>query len=269
MVGYAVRSSELGIVSRSAFAGRTSDTLVFAPTYNERETIAILALPEKCDVLILDDCSRDGTTEFLIERSATEPRLRVITRPGKFGVGSAHKVGWLQARQHGYSRLITLDADLSHDPQDVSRLLALLDDGADVAFGSRFLPGGRLDYSGWRLFLSRNANRLARLLLDLPMTEYTNSLRAVCLERVPPGLVENVADDGYAFFVTCAARLARHGLTIREIPIHFRDRQGGVSKISKREILRAMIALLWLTFDRRAVTSSLTDHPDDVRMSIR
>jgi dolichol-phosphate mannosyltransferase len=129
------------------------------------------------------------------------------------------------------------------------------------------LPGGCLDYSGWRLFLSRNANRLARLLLGLPITEYTNSLRAVCLERVPPGLVENVAEDGYAFFLTCAARLARHGLTIREVPIHFRGRQG--VSISKHEILRAMIALMWLTFDRRTVTSSLTDHPDDVRMPIR
>jgi glycosyltransferase involved in cell wall biosynthesis len=188
-----VRSSELGIVSRSASAGRNSDTLVFAPTSNERETIAplldaILALPEKCDVLVLDDCSRDGTTEFLIERSATEARLRAITRPGKFGVGSAHKAGWLQARQHGYSRLVTLDADLSHDPQDVSRLLGLLDAGADVAFGSRFLPGGCLDYSGWRLFFSRNANRLARLLLDLRLLNTQTRCGRYVSSAFPQGL---------------------------------------------------------------------------------
>lgn len=148
----------------------------------------------------------------------------------------------------------------------------MLDGGADVAFGSRFLPDGRLDYTGWRLFVSRNANRLARLLLNLPITEYTNSLRAARLQCIPPGLVEGIADDGYAFFLNSAAQFARHGLSIREIPIHFRDRQAGVSKISKREILRAMITLIWLTFDRRAAIPGPLpkshDHADDVRMSI-
>ena len=94
-------------------------------------------MPDGCDVLIVDDLSRDGTSEYLTARAATEPRLRLIVRSGKFGVGSAHKLAWLQARQHG-SRLVTLDADLSHDLRDVSRVLALLDDGADVVFGSRF-----------------------------------------------------------------------------------------------------------------------------------
>jgi glycosyltransferase involved in cell wall biosynthesis len=244
----------------SESGSRTSDTLVFAPTYNERKTIgslldSILGLPERCDVLIVDDLSRDGTAELLAARAATEPRLRLIMRPGKLGVGSAHKLAWLHARQHGYSRLATLDADLSHDPQDVSRVLALLDEGADVAFGSRFLPGSRLDYSGWRLFLSR-ANRAARFLLRLPVTEYTNSLRAVRLECIPSGLVERIPNDGYAFFLNCAAQFARHGLTIREVPIHFRDRQGGVSKISKGEIVRAMITLIWLAFDLRPATEN-------------
>jgi dolichol-phosphate mannosyltransferase len=200
------------MILQSASISRTSDTLVFAPTFNERLTIGpllddLLSLPERVDVLIVDDLSCDGTAEYLTARAATAPRLRVIMRPGKLGVGSAHKLAWLQARQHGYSRLVTLDADLSHDPQDVSRVLALLDGGADVAFGSRFLPGGRLDYSGWRLFLSRNANRVASLLLHLPITEYTNSLRAVRLECIPPGLVESIADDGYAFFLNSAAQL--------------------------------------------------------------
>src|SRR5262249_32247233 len=158
----------------------TSDTLIFAPTYNERQTIRplldrLLNLPEYCDVLIVDDCSRDGTAEFLGGRAATEPRLRLITRSGKLGIGSAHKLAWLHALQHRYSRLVTLDADLSHDPHDVSRVLLLLDQGAEVVFGSRFLPDSRLDYSGWRRFLSRSANRAARLLLHLPITDYTNS----------------------------------------------------------------------------------------------
>jgi dolichol-phosphate mannosyltransferase len=141
------------MILQSASISRTSDTLVFAPTFNERQTICpllddLLSLQGRFDVLIVDDLSCDGTAEYLTARAATDPRLRLIMRPGKFGVGSAHKLAWLQARQHGYSRLVTLDADLSHDPQDVSRVLALLDGGADVAFGSRFLPGGRLDYRG-------------------------------------------------------------------------------------------------------------------------
>jgi len=160
--------SELRMILQSASISRISDTLVFAPTFNERRTIGplldgLLSLPERFDVLIVDDHSCDGTADYLTARAAT----RLIMRSGKFGVGSAHKIAWLQARQHGYSRLATLDADLSHDPKDVSRVLALLDEGADVAFGSRFLPGSRLDYSGWRLFVSRNANRVARLLLHL------------------------------------------------------------------------------------------------------
>src|SRR5262249_40510191 len=135
----------LGMTSLS----RTSDTLVFAPTHNERETIgplldAILGLPDGCDVLVVDDCSHDGSAEYLTARAAIEPRLQLIMRSGKFGVGSAHKLAWSQARHYGYSRLVTLDADLSHDPQDISRLLALLDEGADIAFGSRFLSGSRL-----------------------------------------------------------------------------------------------------------------------------
>jgi dolichol-phosphate mannosyltransferase len=259
---------------RTTTLSRTSDTLVFAPTYNERETIgplldAILGLPDGCDVLVVDDCSRDGTAEYLTARAAIEPRLRLIMRSGKFGVGSAHKLAWSQARHYGYSRLVTLDADLSHDPQDISRLLALLDEGADIAFGSRFLSGSRLDYTGWRLFLSRNANRAARLLLRLPLTEYTTSLRAVRLECIPPGLVESIPDDGYAFFLSCATQFARRGLTPREIPIHFRGRQGGVSKISKREILRAMFRLIWLALVCRSPASSrIAKRHDGVRMSV-
>lgn len=119
--------SELRMILQSASISRISDTLVFAPTFNERQTIGplldgLLNLPERFDVLIVDDHSCDGTADYLTARAATEPRLRLIMRSGKFGVGSAHKIAWLQARQHGYSRLATLDADLSHDPKDVSRV---------------------------------------------------------------------------------------------------------------------------------------------------
>jgi dolichol-phosphate mannosyltransferase len=235
---------------------RLADCLIFAPTYNEHRNAgplldALLALEPRCDVLIIDDNSTDGTAALLQERRAQEPRLRVIARAGKLGIGSAHKLAWLHARRQGYARLVTMDADLSHDPADVPRLLAALDAGADVAIGSRFAVGGSLDYRGWRLFLSRTANRLARRLLRLPMSEYTTSLRAAKLDRVPDGLVECIANDGYGFFLTCAVEFARAGLKIAEIPIHFRDRDHGVSKIPRLEILRGAANLMRLIVQRR------------------
>jgi dolichol-phosphate mannosyltransferase len=234
---------------------RSSNTLIFAPTYNERATIetlldAVLGLAERCDTLIVDDNSTDGTLQVLRCRAASEPRLHIIVRPAKLGIGSAHKLAWSYARAQAYARIVTLDADLSHDPNDVPRLLAALDQGADVVLGSRFIPGGRLDYRPGRMMLSRSANGAARLLLRLPITEYTTSLRAARLDRVPPGLVETIPNDGYAFFLSCVAGFARQRLNIREIPIYFRDRHDGVSKISRSEIIRAIGNLIRLAVVR-------------------
>jgi dolichol-phosphate mannosyltransferase len=234
---------------------RLSDTLIFAPTYNERTSVeplldGLLNLPNRCDVLIIDDNSNDGTTEVLSARAASEPRLRLIVRSSKLGIGSAHKLAWRYARDNGYARIVTLDADLSHDPQDIPRLLALLDAGAEVAIGSRFAPGGRLDYRGSRRFLSCYGNRAANWLLRLPLTEYTTSLRAARLDRVPPGVVESIPNEGYSFFLTCIVRFVREGLIVKEIPIHFHDRENGASKISRAEIIRAVINLLRLAFQR-------------------
>jgi dolichol-phosphate mannosyltransferase len=172
-------------------------------------------------------------------------------RPSKLGIGSAHKLGWLHARRMGYARIATLDADLSHDPSDVQRLFDALDAGADVALGSRFVPGAKHDYSGLRLAVSQGANMLASSLLRLPIAEHTTSLRAAELAGVPDGLVETIESDGYGFFVTCVVRLARAGLTFTEIPIHFRDRADGVSKISKRQIVFGAFNLFRLSVDRR------------------
>jgi dolichol-phosphate mannosyltransferase len=230
---------------------RFSDCLIFTPTYNERHNAgplldALLTLEPCCDVLVVDDSSTDGTTALLLERAAVEPRLRVVVRPGKLGIGSAHKLAWLYARRHHYSRIVTLDADFSHNPADIPRLLATLDGGAEVALGSRYMPGGGLDYRGWRLFLSRNANVLARRLLRLPITEYTTSLRAARLDRVPEGLVEAIENDSYGFFLSCAVGFVRAGLKVVEIPIHFRDRDHGASKIPRLEIIRGAVNLMQL-----------------------
>jgi dolichol-phosphate mannosyltransferase len=232
-------------------------TLVCAPTYNEVESIgilldAILTLPEKFDILIIDDGSTDGTLASIEEHIKQDPRVSLINRGRKLGIGSAHRLAWLYARSLGYARIVTLDADLSHDPADIPRLVAALDAGADVALGSRFAPGGRLDYRGWRRFASGSANGLARLLLRLPIMEYTTSLRAASLDRVPIGLVESNAADGYSFFLTCAAHFARAGLKLAEIPIYFRQRHGGQSKLPPSEIVRGVFNLLYLAMNRQA-----------------
>ncbi len=234
------------------------DKLIFAPTYNEQGTIEtliaeLLSLPVRSDLLFVDDNSTDGTTKYLLSVAATEPRVHVIVRPGKLGVGSAHKLAWLYARVHGYSSIVTLDADLSHDPQDVPRLFAELDAGADVAVGSRFCAGGRTDYKGWRRFLSHTANSLARMVLRLPVAEHTTALRAARLDRVPPGLVESVNANSYSFFMTCIARIAREGLIIKEIPIHFHDRARGSSKMPRAAVAQAIPAFLRLALNRRPV----------------
>lgn len=228
---------------------RHSDTLIFLPTYNERGNIepivdALLALPAQCDVLVVDDKSTDGTADILRALSLGNPRLTAIFRPGKLGIGSAHRLGWLYARRAGYRRIVTLDADRSHDPADVERLLAVLDDDCDVGFGSRFIAGGKHDYRGWRLVLSWCANHLARTMLRLPLTDYTNSLRAARLDRVPPGLVEMTPVDGYGFFLASAARMVRAGLRLGEVPIHFRNRDQGTSKIPRFEIVRGVLNLV-------------------------
>jgi glycosyltransferase involved in cell wall biosynthesis len=243
---------------------RSSDTLTFLATYNERANIdhmldAILALPERCDVLVVDDSSSDGTGARLEERATAEPRLHVVSRRGLLGIGSAHRLGWLYARHHGYARIVTLDADLSHDPLDIPRLTAALDSGADVALASRFAPGAVLGYTGYRRFVSRTGNGLARALLRLPIREFTTSFRAARLDRVPPGLVETVPQNGYGFFVTVVVRMARQGLRLTEIPIHFHDRKAGTSKLPKTEIVRSAINLACLTLDPRPFDPKSSD----------
>jgi dolichol-phosphate mannosyltransferase len=246
---------------------RTCDTLVALATYNEGETIgplidAILGLPISVDVVVIDDRSLDRTRTEVERRSAADKRVGMIERPCKLGIGSAHRLGWLHARRRGYARIVTLDADLSHDPADIPRLLAMLDRGADFVIGSRFAPGGSLDYRGFRRVISRGANLLARRLLRLTLTEHTTSLRAARLDRVPPGLVETVDHEGYAFFLASIRQVVRAGLNVVEIPIHFHDRQHGSSKLPPIEIVHGLMTLLRLTYlgKRAAPFRELSDH---------
>lgn len=229
-------------------------TLVFAATYNEIGNIddllqRIWATDPRFHVLIVDDHSPDGTGQYLEDLAAVDRRLRVVHRPGKLGLGTAHQLAMLYAVQMAYDRLVTMDADLSHDPADIPRLLSALDE-ADFVIGSRYAKGGSSDYVGWRKFLSVSANTLARSSLGVPVHEFTTSFRAFRVSALRDRRCAKLRGGGYSYFMETVFRLHRAGFRVREVPISFRDRVAGVSKIPKYEIVNGASKLLRLAVSR-------------------
>ncbi len=240
----------------------TSRTLVFTATYNELSNIDILlerifAASPDVDVLIVDDNSPDGTGRHLDQMAAADPRLHVVHRPGKLGLGTAHQLGMLYAVQHGFDRLVTMDADLSHDPAEIPALLARLDEGFDFVIGSRYAPGGSSDYDGYRRLLSVCANTLARRLLGVPIHEFTTSFRAFRVEMLRSRRCAKLKGGGYSYFMETVYRLHRAGFRMAEVPIQFRDRHSGVSKIPRFEIFSGIAKLLRLAASRLAGRGSI------------
>jgi glycosyltransferase involved in cell wall biosynthesis len=219
--------------------------LLVLPTYNEAATLdelvrrALTASPE-LDVLVVDDASPDGTGEIADALARETPRVRVLHRPAKAGLGRAYVAGFRLALEGGYEVACEMDADLSHDPADLPRLLAALA-GADVAVGSRYVPGGGT--RGWsrgRLVLSRAGTLYARMLLGLPLTDATSGFRCyrrAVLEAIP---LEEVRSEGYAFQVEMAWRAWALGFRIVEVPIVFTERRAGRSKMSRRIVVEAL-----------------------------
>jgi dolichol-phosphate mannosyltransferase len=237
-----------------ADAGEAERLLVFTATYNERHNIGVLlkgiwdAAPQ-AHVLVVDDNSPDGTGTLLDEIARSESRLTVIHRPAKLGLGTAHHLAMLFALRRGFDTLITMDADLSHDPQDIPRLTASLAN-ADFVIGSRYAKGGSSGYSGYRHFVSAAANRAARLLLRLPVHEFTTSFRAFRVSRLSAVNFAKMHNAGYSFFMESVYRLHQAGFRLAEIPITFHDRVAGESKIPRNEIFRGMSKLLHLSLSR-------------------
>jgi dolichol-phosphate mannosyltransferase len=231
-------------------------TLVFAATYNEKDNVVplvsrIAAAAPGADILIVDDDSPDGTGVVLDDLARSNPRLAVVHRPGKLGLGSAHQLAMLSAMQKQYEFLVTMDADLSHDPADIPRLLHALE-GADFVVGSRYMPGGYCDYGGYRRFVSLGANTAARVLLQLPLHEFTTSFRAFRVSALRNVNFLKLRNQGYSFFLESVYRLYQAGFRLAEIPIKFRDRFAGTSKIPRFEIVAGILKLLHL-FSSRAL----------------
>lgn len=226
-------------------------TLVFTATYNEKENIRSLceeihSLYPDFDILVVDDNSPDGTGEIVEDLSLKIPCLKIIKRHSKLGLGTAHQLAMLYALYKGYNHLVTMDADLSHSPSDIGRLLDGLVN-ADFVIGSRYMPGGQCNYKGYRKYLSILANLSARLLLGIPLHEFTNSYRAFRVSVLTNLNYSKLQTRGYSFFIESIFRLNQINARISEIPITFRDRFNGESKIPKYEIYRGIYKLLKLS----------------------
>lgn len=220
--------------------------IAVVPTYDEAENIprmldALLALPLRLDVLVVDDGSPDGTGEIVAARAAADPRVRLLARTSKDGLGPAYLAGFAAALEHDPDAVVQIDADGSHDPADVPRLVAALD-GADLAIGSRYVPGGRI--AGWtapRRALSREGNRYARLWLPVGVRDLTGGFKAWRAPILAKVVEAGVTTVGYGFQIETTVRARALGARIVEVPITFHDRDAGRSKMSAAVSLEAFL----------------------------
>jgi dolichol-phosphate mannosyltransferase len=224
--------------------------LVVIPTYDEVENIeAILerlhASVPGAHALVVDDGSPDGTGELAEKLAARDARVHVLRRHAKAGLGPAYVAGFRWGRARGYDVLVEMDADGSHHPEQLSRLLAALD-GADLALGSRYVPGGRVEqWPAHRLLLSRAGNVWTRWSLRLPLADATGGYRAVRGELVDRLPFDEVASQGYCFQVDWAWRAVRAGAAVVEVPITFTERTFGRSKMSGSIVVEALVRVTW------------------------
>ena len=225
--------------------------LVTLCTYNERENLDRL-VPEihryapQADVLVIDDNSPDGTGRLADELAARDPRVRVLHRSGKLGLGSATVAGFRYAIEHGYDLLVNMDADFSHHPRYIPGLLAQMAT-ADVAIGSRYVPGGGTpDWGLRRRLMSRGINGYARLLLGLRTRDNSGSFRCYRVSKLRELDLSRVRSRGYAFEEEILYRCQRIGCRFAEVPIIFEDRRYGSSKINTREAVIALWDILRL-----------------------
>lgn len=236
----------------------TQKVLIFFPTYNEAKNVeplfhAIREYLPQADVLVVDDASPDGTGEILDDLAQRYAGLSIVHRPGKLGLGSAHKLAMLHARDHGYDVLITMDADFSHHPRYLPTFLQMLRD-ADFVIGSRYVEGGHCDYALARTFISRTANLFAKAALGLELEENTTMYRGFRASLLRKMKIEQIKSEGYSFAVESLYQVAQITDRLAEFPIHFENRAAGASKISQKEIYKAVVTIQRLGV-RRLVNS--------------
>jgi dolichol-phosphate mannosyltransferase len=230
-------------------------TLIIIPTYNERQTIAelvlgIVALSPSFIVLVVDDSSPDGTAKVVLEIAQQNPRIRLLSRPSKQGLGTAYIVAFRYALQEGFQRIVTMDADFSHNPAALPSLVNTVNEW-DVVIGSRYVQGGRIERWPWfRRQLSSIANLLTRRLLGGTICDWTSGYRCYRGEVIAKLPFDDIRANGYSFLVEVLAACVSLGCRVTELPITFSDRRGGQSKLSRWEIYKAMLTLLRLSMKK-------------------
>lgn len=231
-------------------------SLIVVPTYNERDNVRevaerfLAALPGT-DLLFVDDNSPDGTGQILDELAAADPRIHVMHRAGKLGLGTAYVEGFGWGLARGYEYLFEMDADGSHDPKYLPTMLALAEDGADVVIGSRYVPGGGTENWGiGRQIISRGGGLYARTVLGLDVRDVTAGF--ICWRRAALEAIElsTITSNGYSFQIEMKYRAHKKGLRLVETPIVFVDRRVGQSKMSRAIFAEALLKVWALRFRR-------------------
>lgn len=259
---------------RGGHVARVGRTVVVIPTYNERANLPMVlrrlhdAVPD-ADALIVDDNSPDGTGVLADELASADSRLQVLHRAAKAGLGAAYVAGFRWALDRGYDVVVEMDADGSHAPEDLPRLLnALVTNsdsapGADVVLGSRYVPGGRVvNWARYRQWLSRGGNVYSRIALGVGITDLTGGFRAYRRHVLDSIDLATVASQGYCFQVDLAWRSVRGGFTIAEVPIVFTEREQGQSKMTSSVILEALWRVTAWGIQRRVAHLRRRSHAD-------
>lgn len=227
--------------------------LVFTATYNEVDNISnflniVLKIPN-IDILIVDDNSPDKTGDVIKQYQKDNKNLFLISRKGKEGLDSAHKIGFNFAKEKNYENLITIDADLSHDPKMIPQFLDALNDKPFI-IGSRYMKGATNDMKFFRYTLSYVGNKVIKFVLNIDSDEFTSSFRGFALNKLNNFDINDVKTRGYSFFMATIHLISKLGYKINQIPLQFKDREEGVSKIPKIEIFRTLKNLLLLKINK-------------------
>ena len=226
-------------------------TLVVLPTYEEALNInealrRVRSAAPDVDILVMDDNSPDGTADIARATAAELGRIDVVVRERKEGLGNAYRHGFRIGFERGYEILMQMDADLSHDALDIPRLLEKLDRGAELAIGSRYVPGGSVPHWAWyRRALSRYGNRYACLALGMSIHDATAGFRAYQADTLKAIDVFSTRAKGYGFQIETAYRVSRQSCALDEVPIIFTDRIRGTSKMSPAVMIEEMLLVTW------------------------
>jgi len=237
----------------------SGESWLILPTYNEAENVQAIvaaaaevlggAAPEGFRILVVDDGSPDGTGQLADEIAAEHEWMQVLHRTEKNGIGPAYLAGFRHALEQGAGYVMEMDSDFSHDPADLARLLAAVKDGADLALGSRYVPGGGVTEWGlMRRFISQGGSTYARFVLGLHVHDLTGGFKCFRREVLEAIHFDGVRSQGYAFQVELTYRAVQAGFRVVEVPIVFRDRQQGTSKMSWRIAAEAMWLVPLLRF---------------------